>query len=108
MFFAWSWSEVSDVLCTDSTEFIALKRGFVTCWLLLTLVFGVRQSEQCCAQSPKEITNRIGLKLVMISKGTFKMGSPSGEKGVGHDERQPRFARVHRWDEFVSRVFCAE
>jgi len=31
------------------------------------------------AQSPKEITNSIGMKLVLIPKGTFMMGSPESE-----------------------------
>ena len=65
-----------------------MQRGCAICWLLLATFFGVRRSEQCCAQSSKEITNSIGMKLVMISKGTFKMGSPPGEGGVNQDERQ--------------------
>lgn len=65
-----------------------MKRGCIIWWLLLALILGIRPSEQCCAQSPKEITNSIGMKLLMISKGTFKMGSPPGEKGSAHDERQ--------------------
>ncbi|MBX3421769.1 MAG: formylglycine-generating enzyme family protein [Pirellulaceae bacterium] len=28
------------------------------------------------------------MKLVIISKGTFKLGSPPGKEGVNHDERQ--------------------
>jgi len=38
------------------------------------------------AQSPKEITNSIGIKLVLIPKGTFMMGSPaSEERRVGNE-----------------------
>jgi formylglycine-generating enzyme required for sulfatase activity len=38
------------------------------------------------AQSPKEITNSIGMKLVLIPKGTFMMGSPeSEERRVGNE-----------------------
>ncbi|MFM7739460.1 MAG: formylglycine-generating enzyme family protein, partial [Planctomycetota bacterium] len=33
------------------------------------------------AQSEKEITNSIGMKLVLIPKGTFLMGSPESEEG---------------------------
>jgi len=33
------------------------------------------------AQAPKEITNSIGMKLVLIPKGTFMMGSPESEEG---------------------------
>jgi len=40
------------------------------------------------AQSPKEITNSIGMKLVLIPKGTFMMGSPESEKGRQKDETQ--------------------
>jgi formylglycine-generating enzyme required for sulfatase activity len=35
----------------------------------------------CEAQPPKEFTNSIGMKLVLIPKGTFMMGSPETEKG---------------------------
>jgi len=35
----------------------------------------------CEAQPPKEITNSIGMKLVLIPKGTFTMGSPIEEEG---------------------------
>jgi formylglycine-generating enzyme required for sulfatase activity len=38
------------------------------------------------AQSPKEITNSIGMKLVLIPKGTFMMGSPESEKGRDKDD----------------------
>jgi formylglycine-generating enzyme required for sulfatase activity len=40
------------------------------------------------AQSEKEITNSIGMKLVLIPKGTFQMGSPPRENGSDHNERQ--------------------
>ena len=36
---------------------------------------------QVFAQSPKEIANSIGIKLVLIPKGTFTMGSPKTEEG---------------------------
>jgi formylglycine-generating enzyme required for sulfatase activity len=38
------------------------------------------------AQPPKEITNSIGMKLVLIPKGTFMMGSPESEQGRKQDE----------------------
>lgn len=65
-----------------------MKPGCAFCWLLLAIFYGFLSSEQCCAQSPKEITNSIGMKLIMISKGTFNMGSSPAEEGVDHDERQ--------------------
>jgi formylglycine-generating enzyme required for sulfatase activity len=40
------------------------------------------------AQAPKEITNSIGMKFVLIPGGTFKMGSPPSEEGSLDDEVQ--------------------
>lgn len=40
------------------------------------------------AQPPKEITNSIGMKLVLIPKGQFMMGSPESEKGRNENETQ--------------------
>ena len=40
------------------------------------------------AQEPKEITNSIGMRLVLIPKGTFTMGSPENEKGRDENEAQ--------------------
>ncbi len=40
------------------------------------------------AQAPKEITNSIGMKLVLIPKGTFMMGSPESEQGRYENETQ--------------------
>jgi len=40
------------------------------------------------AQPPKEITNSIGMKLVLIPKGMFQMGSPIKEEGADKDEEQ--------------------
>ena len=40
------------------------------------------------AQAPKEITNSIGVKLVLIPKGTFMMGSPESEQGRYENETQ--------------------
>ena len=40
------------------------------------------------AQAPKEITNSIGMKLLLIPKGTFMMGSPESEQGRNEDETQ--------------------
>jgi len=38
----------------------------------------------------KEITNSIGMKLVLIPAGEFMMGSPEGEEGRNADEQQHR------------------
>ena len=40
------------------------------------------------AQAIKEITNSIGMKLVLIPKGTFMMGSPESEEGRKENETQ--------------------
>jgi formylglycine-generating enzyme required for sulfatase activity len=40
------------------------------------------------AQASKEITSSIGMKLVLIPRGTFQMGSPPSEKGSEDNERQ--------------------
>jgi formylglycine-generating enzyme required for sulfatase activity len=53
--------------------------------LVLMLVVFVDQLQ---AQSPKEITNSIGMKLVLIPKGTFMMGSPESEQGRQKNENQ--------------------
>jgi formylglycine-generating enzyme required for sulfatase activity len=46
----------------------------------------IQLSSQTYAQSPKTITNSIGMKLVLIPKGTFMMGSPASEQGRNHDD----------------------
>jgi formylglycine-generating enzyme required for sulfatase activity len=53
--------------------------------IVLMLIFFVDQLQ---AQSPKENTNSIGMKLVLIPKGTFMMGSPESEQGHQKDENQ--------------------
>jgi formylglycine-generating enzyme required for sulfatase activity len=53
--------------------------------IVLMLLFFVDQLQ---AQSPKEITNSIGMKLLLIPKGTFMMGSPETEKGRQENETQ--------------------
>jgi len=40
------------------------------------------------AETPNEITNSIGMKLVLIPKGTFTMGSAAAEEGADGDEQQ--------------------
>jgi formylglycine-generating enzyme required for sulfatase activity len=57
-------------------------RGLLFC-LLLSFI-----CPNTYAQDPKEITNSIGMKLVLIPKGTFMMGSPIEEEGRGKDEEQ--------------------
>jgi formylglycine-generating enzyme required for sulfatase activity len=53
------------------------------------VIFGMfHLGSQLLAQPPKEITNSIGMKLVLIPKGTFMMGSPGTEERRGNDETQ--------------------
>lgn len=45
-------------------------------------IFMVWSSNRSGAQPSQEITNSIGMKLVLIHKGTFLMGSPPGVKNI--------------------------
>jgi formylglycine-generating enzyme required for sulfatase activity len=58
--------------------------------MTLVMVFAVSvcSIEAVNAQASKEITNSIGMKLVLIPKGTFQMGSPIEEEGASNDEEQ--------------------
>jgi formylglycine-generating enzyme required for sulfatase activity len=53
------------------------------------VIFGMMQLDSLLlAQPPKELTNTIGMKLVLIPKGTFMMGSPESEEGRYKNETQ--------------------
>ncbi|RLS66550.1 MAG: formylglycine-generating enzyme family protein [Planctomycetota bacterium] len=53
------------------------------------MIFGMMQLDSLLlAQPPKELTNSIGMKLVLIPKGTFMMGSPESEEGRRENETQ--------------------
>ncbi len=59
----------------------------VSIFLLSLFILGILPLGcQKYAQSPKTITNCIGIKMVMIPKGTFMMGSPESEKGRDKDD----------------------
>ncbi|MFM9065441.1 MAG: formylglycine-generating enzyme family protein, partial [Pirellula sp.] len=61
----------------------------ISIFLSSMVIFGMIHLDcQVFAQSPKEITNSIGMKLVLIPKGTFMMGSPESEEGRREDETQ--------------------
>ena len=61
----------------------------ISIFLSLLVIFGMIQLNcQVLAQLPKEITNSLGMKLVLIPKGTFQMGSPIEEDGAGDDKAQ--------------------
>ncbi|MFN6302474.1 MAG: formylglycine-generating enzyme family protein, partial [Planctomycetota bacterium] len=94
----------------ESSEFFLRVRGEIMRSLMLCLVVlpfviscsgssetnqaGISSESQSTSQdiSPdngmKTITNSIGMKLVLIPKGTFQMGSPIGEEGGRNDEEQ--------------------
>ena len=57
---------------------------------LSSMVIFVLFQRECLifAQSPKEITNSIGMKLVLVPKGTFIMGSPQTEEARNENETQ--------------------
>ena len=57
-------------------------------FLLIAGVIFLSLVEYLQAQQPKEITNSIGMKLVLIPKGTFMMGSPESEKGRYENETE--------------------
>ena len=54
----------------------------------LSVVATILNCGESLAQSPKVITNSIGMKLVLIPKGTFTMGAPVSEVGSEDDEQQ--------------------
>ena len=58
---------------------------FLSSFLMIGVILLDRQ---VFAQSPNEIANIIGMKLVLIPKGTFMMGSPKTEEGRVQDETQ--------------------
>lgn len=61
-------------------------RLLITLTMVFTLSIGT--VGMAMAQASKEITNSIGMKLVLIPKGTFQMGSPIEEKGPYEEPQQ--------------------
>ncbi|MFN6300953.1 MAG: formylglycine-generating enzyme family protein [Planctomycetota bacterium] len=57
-------------------------------FLLIAAVIFLSLAEYLQAQQPKEITNSIGMKLMLIPKGKFMMGSPESEQGRNENENQ--------------------
>ena len=63
--------------------------GQLQMFLSSLMIFGMIPLDwHLLAQTNKEITNSIGMKLVLISKGTFMMGSPESEQGRNEIENQ--------------------
>jgi formylglycine-generating enzyme required for sulfatase activity len=67
---------------------LAMKRSLSFFSVVLVLFHLLALLHPAKAQAPKEITNSIGMKLVLIPKGTFMMGSPKSEEGHQKDENQ--------------------
>jgi formylglycine-generating enzyme required for sulfatase activity len=65
-----------------------MKRPLSVSSVVLVLFYLLALLDQARAQAPKEITNSIGMKLMLIPKGTFMMGSPESEKGRQEEETQ--------------------
>ncbi|MFZ4083788.1 MAG: hypothetical protein ACOYKN_21365, partial [Pirellula sp.] len=65
-----------------------MKRPLSVSSVVLVLFHLLALLDQASAQAPKEITNSIGMKLLLIPKGTFMMGSPETEKGRQENETQ--------------------
>jgi formylglycine-generating enzyme required for sulfatase activity len=65
-----------------------MKRSLSFFSVVLVLFYLLALLHPAKAQAPKEITNSIGMKLVLIPKGTFMMGSPETEKGRQENETQ--------------------
>ena len=65
---------------------LAMKRSLSFFSVVLVLFQLLALLDPAKAQAPKEITNSIGVKLVLIPKGTFMMGSPESEEGRDKDD----------------------
>ena len=65
-----------------------MKRSLSFFSVVLVLFYLLALLDQARAQTPEEITNSIGMKLVLIPKGTFMMGSPESEQGRNENENQ--------------------
>jgi formylglycine-generating enzyme required for sulfatase activity len=56
--------------------------------LMVVLQSGCNDLPDVPGNQPKVLTNSIDMKLVLIPKGKFMMGSPPDEEGSGDDERR--------------------
>jgi len=65
-----------------------MKRSLSFFSVVLVLFYLLALLDQARAQAPKEITNSIGMKMVLIPKGTFDMGSAATDRGADLDEPQ--------------------
>jgi formylglycine-generating enzyme required for sulfatase activity len=65
-----------------------MKRPLSVSSVVLVLFYLLALLDQARAQAPNEITNSIGMKLLLIPKGTFMMGSPESEERRRPQESQ--------------------
>jgi len=65
---------------------LAMQRSLLFFSVVFVLFHLLSLFHSAKAQTIKEITNSIGMKLVLIPKGTFMMGSPESEKGRYENE----------------------
>ena len=57
-------------------------------FVLALILFGLSTGVGVGQEITEELTNSIGMKLVLIPKGTFMMGSPESEEDRDTDELQ--------------------
>jgi hypothetical protein len=65
-----------------------MKRMKLIFLVLIVLTLSLYLARDLFAQASKEVTNSIGMKLALIPKGTFMMGSPESEEGYSEREVQ--------------------
>ena len=61
-------------------EFRVIQARFLFLVVALVLVAPILTAKTTDPQAPKELTNSIGMRLVLIPKGTFTMGSPRSKQ----------------------------
>ncbi len=66
-------------------------RSFLLCFL-----FVAGWSSPIVGQQPKAITNSIGMKLVLIHAGSFRMGSPEDEEGRQELQESPHEISIRK------------
>lgn len=69
-----------------SQEILAVHR-LRACFCMGVCIVLLPWAQDAQAQPPKTITNSIGMKLVMIPKGTFQMGASADDEFAGTDEQ---------------------
>lgn len=62
--------------------------GIAICAIFFLIGFGAYSSNHRAADLDRGISNSIGMMLMPINPGKFRMGSPAGEPGRGNDEKQ--------------------